>query len=266
MASSSLIVETPELVHRELHPLKDLVIGRDASRGNSIYVITEDDRLFAWGNNEKKQLGIEEDLVTEPIEIVIDGKTCKKVAASQNHTTLLMTDGTVYCAGLNLFGQLGQGNIDPILGFIQVGSLENVVDLIAGVNNTLAIKEDGTIWGWGRNVGSALVPPLSESVISVPVKIHAPCELTDIASEIETTLVGSPYPTPSQDFVAIDVNDSFFIESVVVRDARGLRMDVSSQLQDHRLIVDLTRQSPGMYFVTIRSKAGHVVREKIVKQ
>lgn len=70
------------------------------------------------------------------------------VAAGNNHSLALKSDGTVRGWGINDYGQ---SNIPAGLG--------KVVAIAAGGNHSLALKSDGTVVTWGRNeAGEANIP------------------------------------------------------------------------------------------------------------
>jgi hypothetical protein len=76
----------------------------------------------------------------------------KAVAVTLNHVLALKTDGTVMGWGMNAFGQTGAAtfeNVSPTPSV--VNGLTNITGIAAGYGFSLALKSDGTIWGWGLN-------------------------------------------------------------------------------------------------------------------
>ena len=71
------------------------------------------------------------------------------VVAGDSHSLLLKADGTLWAAGWNLFGQLGDGTTTDRHGFVQV--LTDVASVSAGPVHTMAVKRDGTLWATGFN-------------------------------------------------------------------------------------------------------------------
>ncbi len=67
----------------------------------------------------------------------------------------LKSDGTVWAWGNNDSGQLGRGgNTCPANSCAipaQVPGLSGVTAIAAGTWHSLAVKSDGTLWGWGDN-------------------------------------------------------------------------------------------------------------------
>ena len=134
------------------------------------HMIKTDGTLWATGNNSNGQLG---DLTaidrSSPVQISPDS-TWKYVAGDKSlpsigisfqgsFTIAIKTDGTLWATGNNHFGQLGLGfGSDPITGFqpqisspVQIGLNTTWKQVACGRQHTLALKTNGTIWGWGRN-------------------------------------------------------------------------------------------------------------------
>ena len=94
-----------------------------------------------------------------------------QVAAGQVHSLALRADGTVWAWGNNVYGQLGDGTYTTRDTPAQVSGMRNIVQIAvqgyysSGINS-LAVKSDGTVWGWGYNYGSVptRLPGLSNIV------------------------------------------------------------------------------------------------------
>lgn len=84
---------------------------------------------------------------TYPVKILDDGVS---VAMGVDHGAALKSDGTVWCWGDNWVGQLGNGTKSNSGSNVpQKANIEDVVAIAAGDQFTLALKSDGTVWGWG---------------------------------------------------------------------------------------------------------------------
>jgi alpha-tubulin suppressor-like RCC1 family protein len=69
-----------------------------------------------------------------------------------NFAIATKTDGTLWSWGYNFTGQLGLGDTTDRSSPTQVGSLTNWADFaILFAGTCLAVKTDGTLWGWGTN-------------------------------------------------------------------------------------------------------------------
>ena len=75
------------------------------------------------------------------------------LAAGAAHSLIVRQDGTAASWGNNAYGQLGDGtNADRLLPVpVSVQDLTGVTALSATAYHTLALKKDGTVWGWGYN-------------------------------------------------------------------------------------------------------------------
>ena len=90
------------------------------------------------------------------IVIVTSRKTAIAAAAGSSHNMVVANDGSLWAWGANWDGQLGIGDNEPYLfnayAPIQVGTDTDWVSVTVGNDHTLAIKADGTLWGWGSNL------------------------------------------------------------------------------------------------------------------
>ncbi len=92
------------------------------------------------------------------------------VSAGDSHYLVIRAGGTVWAAGRNSGGQLGNGtNVDSAT-LVQVQGLTGVVAVSANYNHSLALKGDGTVWAWGINEYGQLGIGRSESS-NVPVQV-----------------------------------------------------------------------------------------------
>jgi alpha-tubulin suppressor-like RCC1 family protein len=74
------------------------------------------------------------------------------VSGGREHVIALTDSGTVYTWGSDAYGQLGDGL--PLANKsspVQVTGLTGVKDVDDGHYHSLALKTDGTVWGWGQN-------------------------------------------------------------------------------------------------------------------
>ncbi len=97
-----------------------------------------------------------------------------KLQADSHHVCALKTDGAVWCWGENTSGALGVGSTQATVSYpTQIPSLTNVVDVVGELNNSCALKADGTVWCWGDNSYGSLGNPAASGSSSVPVQVMA---------------------------------------------------------------------------------------------
>ena len=82
------------------------------------------------------------------MQVVSDG--AETVAAGNQHSVMLKVDGSVWAAGCNLYGQLGDGSTRNSYLFVLVMS-DGVRKVAAGAFHSMALKRDGSIWATGWN-------------------------------------------------------------------------------------------------------------------
>jgi alpha-tubulin suppressor-like RCC1 family protein len=120
-----------------------------AAGGYHTVAVGTDGTLWAWGSNYHGQVGDSSPLYTladrtSPVQI---GSGFESVAAGQNHSVALKSDGSLWAWGANSYWQLGTttpaGSSTPI----QVAT--GVAMVSAGVDVTAMVKTDSSLWTWG---------------------------------------------------------------------------------------------------------------------
>ncbi|WP_179136313.1 fibronectin type III domain-containing protein [Paenibacillus sp. 32352] len=127
------------------------VISIGAGYGHSI-AVKADGTVWTWGKNDSGQLG-DGTKVDRLSPVQVPNLTgVAAVTGGVNYTAALKSDGTVWSWGGNQYGQLGNNNSNvPSLIPVQATNLSGVISIAAGLGHTLALKGDGTVWGWGYN-------------------------------------------------------------------------------------------------------------------
>ncbi len=119
---------------------------------NHSLAIKSDSTVWVWGQNTFNQLG-NGNTVSSNIPIQVNGLTSIiAVAAGESHSLVLKNDGTAWGWGLNLGGQLADGTTTQRATPVQSwSSLTGIIAFSCGKNHSLALRNDGTVWGCGLN-------------------------------------------------------------------------------------------------------------------
>ena len=128
--------------------------------------IGADGMLRCWGINQSGQLGDGSTSAKSTLTIIGAETDWLSVSAGDQFTCgireVVGGRGSLWCWGLNSFGQLGIGNTDSKYSPTQVGSSEDWVSISTGLDHTCGIKAAGELYCWGRNqkgqVGSTATP------------------------------------------------------------------------------------------------------------
>ena len=91
------------------------------------------------------------------------GTNWSQIAAGDQFSAALRSNGTLWMTGDNTFGQLGFGTRMNTNLFTKVGTGTDWISVAAGYQHTVALKSDGTLWAWGDNsYGQCAQPAIFE--------------------------------------------------------------------------------------------------------
>lgn len=112
--------------------------------------IRTDGTLWGWGSDFFGQLGNGANTPKQLVKTqVAPATTWRAVAAGQNHTIAIRSDGTLWSWGYNASGQLGIGSTVDTNVPVQVGAGTNWTAVACAWNTSCGLKSDGTLWSWG---------------------------------------------------------------------------------------------------------------------
>jgi len=127
--------------------------------------LTEDGEVWVWGSGEFGRLGngsTSDALTPEPSEVMSGISGCKQVVCGEHYSGAVTDDGDLYMWGRNDHGQLGVGstgldmnNLESIPTKVNLSGVQSVS---CGSGHSLAITEDGKLYGWGMK--RKMVPDL----------------------------------------------------------------------------------------------------------
>ena len=144
--------------------------------------IKTDGTLWGWGDNNNGNLGLNTvgNQFYSPIQVGTLS-TWYQTSAGFYHSLAIQSNGTLWAAGRNVVGQLGNNTTSDYRSFVQVGSLSTWTKVDCGFQNTFALQSDNTMWSWGNNESGSLglsdttnrSTPVQVGTLSVWTKISA---------------------------------------------------------------------------------------------
>lgn len=168
LGNNSSVSNSATPVSVNIKNVVNLVTGLDF-----VIALKSDKTASAWGNNVYGQLGDgTTTLAKNPVTVkFLTGEATQFGAASASGFALL-ADKTLLGWGQNTSGQLGNGSTtNSSTAATAVSNLTDVTQVESGPYHVLALKADGTLWGWGSTSNGALGPGVSGTESTVPLQI-----------------------------------------------------------------------------------------------
>jgi len=125
--------------------------------------LKEDGTVWAWGNNDSGKLG---DGSTEnhhtPVQVIGPGGVgylteIETISAGESHSMAICAENKIWAWGDGSYGCLGDGMRIDRFSPVTVRNPEDndyfseAYSVSAGDISTIALKKDGSVWGWGFN-------------------------------------------------------------------------------------------------------------------
>lgn len=125
------------------------------SGGTHALALTQDSKVFSWGEGEDGKLGHGNRLSLDKPRLIeaLKSKRIRDVACGSGHSAAIASNGELYTWGLGEYGRLGHGDIATQLKPKLVEALvgQRVVQIACGSKDaqTIALTEDGSVYSWG---------------------------------------------------------------------------------------------------------------------
>ncbi|WP_394828968.1 RCC1-like domain-containing protein [Pendulispora albinea] len=148
-------------------------VGRLASGGWQSCAIDANDKLYCWGADDSR-------IAVAPRKVRPDLSWAFVSIGVDFACALEKSQARRYCWGSNDFGQLGRGTKTGAegLGPSEAGWSQ----LSAGSQHACGIKQDGTLWCWGRNDSMAVTPEIIGDAGEVPREVLSPVQIAPPAT------------------------------------------------------------------------------------
>ncbi len=128
-----------------------------AAGSNFSVALRDDGTVWTWGVNFFGQLGNDTSGSGTNRKVagqVVGLTNVIDIAAGNGHVVALTEDGNVWTWGGNMYGQIGDSTTgmannrkSPTL----VKAISGIIEISAGSNHTMALRNDSTLWVWGYN-------------------------------------------------------------------------------------------------------------------
>lgn len=148
---------------------------------DSAYAIDTTGHVWGWGANKGGELCLgNATSYRTPVKLPLTGVTA--VAGADQHTSY-DAGGTLYSCGWNSDGDLGNGNTKSSHVPVRVHGLsgQRVTALVSGFNNVGVLFSSGKYYDWGWNGGGQLGDGSAGGSSYVPVQVHLPAAVKQVA-------------------------------------------------------------------------------------
>ena len=125
--------------------------------GTHSCAVKTDGSAWCWGSNANGQLGNGTTTSsTTPVAVSTMASAVTMISAGFAHTCAVKTDGSAWCWGSNVSGQLGDGTtISSTTPMAVISMASGVTQLVAGYNH-VCVRKSGAVWCWGWNFNGQL--------------------------------------------------------------------------------------------------------------
>lgn len=130
-----------------------------AAGGSHTVAVKSNGTVWAWGDNIYGQLGNGNagTDINIPVQVSNISSGVTAAATGTHYTVALKSDGTVWAWGRNTDGQLGNAsNTDSNIPVKVSNIASGVTSIDAGNGHTVVLKNDGTVWTFGKNSSGQL--------------------------------------------------------------------------------------------------------------
>ena len=164
-----------------VHDIVDAAVGTQ-----HVLLLARDGTVYAWGRNNMCEVGSGDENSRKSPVPVAGLSNVKQIAAAEGISGAVLNDGTVWMWGNGQTGLLANGAIgwrtECAKHPVKVEGLSGVKKIAVDGTNAIALKEDGTVWGWGKNEGA-----LGDG--STEPRTH-PVQMQGISNAVDIALYG----------------------------------------------------------------------------
>jgi hypothetical protein len=212
----------------------------DNPEKQTIVGIHSTDNLYGWGDNSNIQIS----LILSPYDIQttphpMDAGTWIDVSVGSEFVMSVSSSGELVGRGsTGFYGYTGLGNPNPLVhGPVKVGTDKDWLKVECGYGHSLAIKNNFTLWGWGRNTyyEQGRSNNLNNNPPNPPRQIGTKTGWTKLAASIYNSAAiidivdTNKSSTRSEDIYVLNINRSNFKDKI---DAGSWQLSLSAVDRD----------------------------------
>jgi alpha-tubulin suppressor-like RCC1 family protein len=223
-----------------------------AGSGHTL-VLKTNGTVYACGQHNSGQLGLGGTGgagTSTLLQLGLQGIT--KVFAGYSHSIFLKDDGTVWSAGDNYYGQLGDGGTNSYESLpVQVSGIGDAVDISAGDNHTVIKRADGTYWGCGSNELGQLANGTNGggNIETEPIEMNVSCTITGISEEANSEMM--VYPNPFSDQAIIQMEEPLKNAKLILYNSLGQTVQELNNLNGNSIETQRDGLPNGSYFLRL---------------
>lgn len=131
--------------------VKYAVLGGDMGYGESLFVIKNDDTLWALGGNSQGEVGNGSTIKTEKLNKIMEDVAY--VHSKEGTSCAITKDGTLYWWGQLDEVKTGEASSKKVEAHTPTKLEEDVVFAVCETRTVFYIKKDGSLWAVGKYVG-----------------------------------------------------------------------------------------------------------------
>jgi alpha-tubulin suppressor-like RCC1 family protein len=152
-------------------------ITQISAGGQHVMALAADGTVWSWGGNLSGQVGVGYRVaVTSPVAVAgLSDFPVTQVSAGDAYSLAVGPNGNVVAWGDNYVGELGSGGANVSADYpVRVRDLSGVIQVAAGKQHALALRNDGSVWTWGA---------IGHLVYAVPQRVsELPQGVTQVAA------------------------------------------------------------------------------------
>ena len=142
-----------------VNQLKKIKITQIACGVGHVLALTNNNLIYSWGRfykqeNKKEKSSTSGDYSSPQLIESLSNESIIKISAGNNHSMAITELGELYTWGEGIYGQLGHGVNNNEQYPKKVEYFTNkfkIIDCAGGAAHTIALTEEGYIFGWGQN-------------------------------------------------------------------------------------------------------------------